>query len=170
MKSYEYNCFIEDIMYATFDDILDMTCVYDRHTYRNIYTLLEYYYNNVVIAKLTDNRSLENVFYDSVNNIHDIVIYSNRINIIEFMLLCECINQINEYFRIDERIDFDDYTDIENAIITYYEYSDMSKHRQEFAFYDFSYCKINIIEYVRQYEKHDIYYYSSYNYDTIAQR
>jgi len=169
MREYQYNCFIEDVMYNNFSDIYDLSYVYDREAYNCLYTLCEYYYNKIVLAKLA-NTDLNMLVYDIVDSIHDIISHMNNISKEDVMILHDCFNTINDYFDIDTRIDFDDYNDIENAIITYYEYSDMSKHRREFAFYDFSYCKINITEYVRQYEKHDIYYYSSYNYDTIAQR
>lgn len=164
MRTYEYNCFIEDIMNNNFSDILDTSYIYDSITYKCLYTLLEYYYNKIVLAKLT-NADLNMLVYDIVDSIHEIVAHMNNISKEEIMILHDCFNTINAYFNIDTRIDFDDYTDTENTIITYYDYSDASTHRNEFAFYDFSYCKINITEYIRQYEKHNIYYYNAYEYD-----
>lgn len=159
MREYEYNCFVEDIMYKHFSDVLDMTCIYDRNTYKCLYTLCEYYYNKIVLAKLA-NTNLDMLVYDLVDSVHEIASHMNNISIEEFMMLHDCFNAINAYFNIDTRIDFDDYTDIENTNITYYDYSDATTYRSQFSFYDYRYCTINITEYIRQYEKHDIYYYT----------
>ena len=157
MREYEYNCFVEDIMYKHFSDVLDITCIYDRTTYKCLYTLCEYYYNKVVLARLA-NTNLDMLVYDIVDSVHEIASHMNNISIEEFMILHDCFNTINAYYNIDTRIDFDEYNDIENTIITYYDYSDMHSHRYEFSYYDFQYCNINVTEYARQYEKHEIYY------------
>lgn len=164
MKEYMYNEFIEDVVLKVYDNMFDMTCIYDRETYEYIYSLIEYYYNNMILAKMRHN-DIEQKCYDSIEAIHRITSYSTKLDNIEFMLLCDCINEINRVFNIDFNIDFDDYTDLENICMSFYDYNDAIAHRKEFAFYDFSYCKINITEYVRQYEKHDIYYYNAFEYD-----
>lgn len=160
MREYKYNCFVEDIMYKCFSDVLDMTCIYDRTTYKCLFTLCEYYYNKIVLAKLA-NTNLDMLVYDIVDSVHEIASHMNNISIEEFMILHDCFNAINAYLNIDTRIDFDDYNDIENTNITYYDYSDAATtYRNQFSFHDYRYCTINITEYIRQYEKHDIYYYT----------
>lgn len=151
MREYEYNCFVEDIMYKHFSDVLDLTCICDRDTYKCLYTLCEYYYNKIVLAKLA-NTNLDTLVYDIVDSIHEIAAHMNNISIEEFMILHDCFNAINAHLNIDTRIDFDEYNDIENTIITYYDYSDATTYRNQFSFYDYRYCTINITEYIRQYE------------------
>lgn len=165
MRDYKYNCFLEDVLLYTFHDCFDMTDFYDRETYSLLYTLLEYYYNRIIITKVMNKQLSKTDVYNSVNSLEALVVNNNRINKVMFMLLCDCINEINSQYSIDTRIDFDEFYDTDNACIFYYDYSDALIHRNEFAFYDFSYCKINLSEYVRQYEKHDIYYYNAYEYD-----
>ena len=120
MREYQYNCFIEDVMNKVYDNMFDMTCIYDRETYEYIYSLIEYYYNNIVIAKM-NHSDIEQKCYDSIEAIHRIISYSNRIDVIEFMLLCDCINEINNYFDIQFQIEFDDYIDIDNTYMSFYD-------------------------------------------------
>lgn len=150
MTEYMYNEFIEDIMLDAYENMFDMTCIYDRETYNYIYSLLEYYYNNIVIAKMNHNN-LKRKCHDSIENIHRIISYSSRIDAIEFMLLCNCINQINEYFQIDVIIDFDDYIDIDNTCMIFYRKDSLKRFRKRHAYYDYEYCNINITAYIAQY-------------------
>ena len=159
MREYSYNCFIEDIMCKSFSDTLDITCIYDRETLDYIYSMLEYYYNNIVVAKFMNN-DVEQKCYDSIENIHRIFSYSTMIDNTEFMLFCDCVNEINKYFNIQFQIDFDDYIDVVNSCMSFCDSDAMKRNRNKFSFYDFEYCYINVTEYIRQYEKHDIYYYS----------
>lgn len=150
MREYKYNCFIEDVMNKVYDNMFDMTYIYDRETYEYIYSLLEYYYNNIVIAKMSHNDA-EQKCYDSIEAIHRIISYSNRINVIEFMLLCDCINEINNYFDIQFQIEFDDYIDIDNTYMSFYDSNSYKRDRKRYSFYDFDYCTINITAYIAQY-------------------
>ena len=150
MREYQYNCFIEDVMLKVYDNMFDMTCIYDRETYAYIYSLLEYYYNNIVIANMSHN-DVEQKCYDSIESIHRIISYSNRIDAIEFMLLCDCINEINNYFDIQFQIEFDDYIDIDNTYMSFYDINSYKRNRKRYSFYDFDYCTINITAYVAQY-------------------
>lgn len=159
MKEYRYNCFIEDVMSNVFDNVLNMSNINDRETYDYIYSMLEYYHNNIVVAKLA-NSDVEQKCYDSIENIHRIFSYSTKIDNIEFMLFCDCVNEINKCFNIHIQIDFDDYIDIECACMTFCNSDVIRRSRNRFSFYDFQYCYINVTEYIRQYEKHDVYYYS----------
>jgi len=150
MREYMYNEFIEDVMLKVYDNMFDMTCIYDRETYEYIYSLIEYYYNNMILAKMRHN-DVEQKCYDSIEAIHRIISYSNRIDAIEFMLLCDCINEINNYFDIQFQIEFDDYLDVENTCMSFYDSNAFKRNRKRYAFYDFEYCTINITAYIAQY-------------------
>ncbi len=161
MREYEYNVFVEDVMLYTFSSYFDMTNFYDRETYHLLYTLLEYYYNRIVVARCTKKRVSNADIYKSVHALETLVSCNTRVDKESFMLLCDCINEINEYFNIDVRIEFDEYYDIDNACIFFYENSTANRSRN--AFYDYEYCKINIDAYIRQYMLDEqIYYYDRY--------
>ena len=145
-----YNNVITDIANRVYDSMYDMTCIYEREQYEYIMSLLEYYYNNIVIAKMTYNR-LKSKAHDSIENIHRIISHSNNIDAIEFMLLCDCINRINEYFKIDLIIDFDDYVDTNNSCMMFYNSRQVKHFRKRHSYYDFEYCDIDIIDYIAQY-------------------
>lgn len=169
MREYEYNVFLEDVMLYTFHDYFDMTDFYDRETYELLYTLLEYYYNRIVVASYTRKRISDAYVRKSINSLERLVVNNTRIDKITFMMLCDCINEINEQYNIDVRIDFDTYSDTDNACIFYYEHSTATneENRHEFSFYDFHYCKIHLNAYIRQYMLDEqIYYYDCYEYDT----
>ena len=155
--------FIEDVLKYTFYDYFDMTDFYDVETYEMLYTLLEYYYNRIMIALFTNKRISAEYIYKSINSLESLVSCNTRIDKVTFMLLCDCINEINEQYDIDTRIDFDEYYDTDNACIFYYEHSTAIASRNEFSFYDYHYCKININAYVRQYmTEEQIYYYDRF--------
>lgn len=155
--------FIEDVLMYTFHDYFDMTDFYDRETYELLYSLLEYYYNRIMIAMFTNKRISSAYIRKSVNSLELLVANNTRIDKITFMLLCDCINEINEQYDIDTRIDFDEYYDTDNACIFFYDYSTAIESRNEFSFYDYHYCKININAYIRQYQLDEqIYYYDRF--------
>ena len=145
-----YNNIIADIANKVYDDMFDMTCIYEREQYEYFMSLLEYYYNNIVIAKLTYIR-LKSKAHDSIENIHRIISHSNNIDAIEFMLLCDCINRINEYFKIDLIIDFDDYIDTTNSCMMFYNSKQMKHFRKRHSYYDYEYSDIDITAYIAQY-------------------
>lgn len=145
-----HNNIITDIANKVYDNMYDITCICEREQYEYILTLLEYYYNNIVIAKLTYNK-LKSKVRDSIENIHRIISHSNNIDAIEFMLLCDCINRINEYFKIDLIIDFDDYIDIDNSFMIFYNSRQLKHFRKRHSYYDFNYSDINITAYIAQY-------------------
>ena len=155
--------FIEDVLMYTFHDYFDMTDFYDREVYELLRTLLEYYYNRIIIASLANRRMTAEYIYYSINSLEALVSHNTRIDKVTFMLLCDCINEINAQYNIDTRIDFDEYDDTDNACIFYYDYSTATANRNEFSFYDYQYCKININAYVRQYMiEEQIYYYDRF--------
>lgn len=145
-----HNNVITHIANKVYDNMFDMTCIYECEQYEYLYSLLEYYYNNIIIAKLTYNN-VKKKAHDSIENIHRIVSHSNNINTIEFMLLCDCINQINEHFQIDIIIDFDDYIDIDNTCMTFYNNKQMKYFRKRHSYYDYEYSDIDITTYIAQY-------------------
>ena len=145
-----HNNIIADIANKVYDNMFDMTCMYDREQYEYIYSLLEYYYNNIIIAKLTYNN-VKKKAHDSIESIHRIVSHSNNITTVEFMLLCDCINKINNKFDINFQIDFDDYIDIDNTCMIFYNEKQLKHFRKKHAFYDYEYCNINITAYIAQY-------------------
>lgn len=146
-----YNNIIADIANKVYDNMFDMTCIYECEQYEYIYSLIEYYYNNIVIAKMIHNNNLKRKAHDSIENIHRIVSHSNNIDDIEFMLLCDCINQINEYFQIDVIIDFDDYSDTQNACMIFYNKKQAKHFRKRHSYYDYEYSDIDITAYIAQY-------------------
>lgn len=167
MREYEYNVFLEDVMLYTFNDYFDMTDFYDRETYELLYALLESYYNRIIVTKLTNKRMTDTDVYKSVHSLELLVACNTRIDKVTFMLLCDCINEINEQYNIDVRIDFDEYYDTDNACIFFYEYSTATVSRNEFSFYDYQYCKIRLDAYIRQYQRDEqIYYHDRYECDT----
>lgn len=145
-----YNNIIADITNKVYDNMYDMTRIYEREQYEYIYSLLEYYYNNIIVAKLTYNN-VKKKAHDSIENIHRIVSYSNNITTVEFMLLCDCINKINNKFKIDLIIDFDDYIDIDNTCMTFYNSKQQKCFRKRHSYYDFEYSDIDITTYIAQY-------------------
>lgn len=145
-----YNNIIADIANKVYDNMFDMTCIYEREQYEYIMSLLEYYYNNLIIVKLTYNN-IKKKAHDSIENIHRIISYSNNIDAIEFMLLCDCINRINEYFKIDLIIDFDDYIDTNNSCMMFYNSKQLKHFRKRHSYYDFEYSDVDIIDYIEQY-------------------
>lgn len=147
MNEYRYNVFVEDVMHNVFSDVtFDKTDIYDRAIFTMIKSFLCYYYDMIAY---TEQHDRERKACNCIHTIHHIASYS--FSNTDFMLLCDCINEINKHCDVQFVIEFDDYDDIDCATYFFRATEQQRVCRQTDAYFDYHYCDINIDAYIAQY-------------------
>lgn len=183
MNEYKYNVLVEDAINKVFDEVVayDMCDIYDRATFILIKTLLNFYYNSICISAryyyhLTHTRhyvsldvkrraknELRDAVLDAIDTVHNVYTSFSNTDKLEFMLLCDCINEMNRVLDVNYIITFDSYDVYDDIVFTVHTTEYYSKMRTVFAFEEFNYTFIDVNNYIKQFVFNDLVYINSYD-------